>query len=303
MPGSISVITPTYNRADTLPRAINSVLAQTEENVEHIIIDDGSTDATPSMMDNCEHPRITYHRLSSNQGACVARNVGIELASSEYVSFLDSDDALRPEYLEKVIDAFNPAPNKQAGVYTSYSIRRAEDDEKIRTSRAEPGSVDQQSVLQQNPIGSLSATTFRRDILAEVGGFDPSFQARQDLDLYVRILENYEIVGIDEVLVDHYQHDSRISADPGRRIQGHERFIDKHGKKMSSSAIANTHYQRGHHYAEMGNLGASKEHFWEAVRYAPANPRHLYFYFASLLNHSVFDTAKIIKETVGKYLK
>jgi len=96
----ISVIMPTYNRARTLKRAIDSVLAQTYSDIELIVVDDCSTDNTKDIVDKYSDERLRYVRLKKNSGACVARNVGIEKAKGEYIAFQDSDDYWEKEKIE-----------------------------------------------------------------------------------------------------------------------------------------------------------------------------------------------------------
>jgi len=240
----ISVVIPTYNRAPVLPRAIESVLDQSFGDFELIIVDDGSTDHTEEVVHRYEDSRIRYLCFDENKGANAARNHGIQIASGTYISFLDSDDEFLPSHLSTVVAAFRDAPSRVAGIFTSYAVLN--DNEPDRISTADPGLVSIDEVLIYNPIGSLSCTTFRADVLAEVGGFDPSFDARQDLDLYVRVLEDYEMLGIDEVLANHYRGDNTITSNLERRLQGHERFLDKHGEMMSSKGIAHTLYAGVH---------------------------------------------------------
>ncbi len=107
-----TVITPTFNRARTLPRAIESIIGQTNDDWEYIIIDDGSTDSTPEVLTAFikDHRRITVHR-SINQGTSKARDLGCSMASGRYITFLDSDDEYAPSHLEErlTILSTNPA--------------------------------------------------------------------------------------------------------------------------------------------------------------------------------------------------
>ena len=96
----ISVIMPTYNRAYVIDRAILSVLKQTYRDYELIIVDDGSDDNTSTKVQRFEDERIIYIKLENNRGASFARNVGIKKANGEYITFLDSDNEWRPNYLE-----------------------------------------------------------------------------------------------------------------------------------------------------------------------------------------------------------
>ena len=99
----VSVIIPTYNRSRTIERAIRSVLIQTYTDLEVIVVDDCSTDNTADIVHCIKDDRVKYFRLECNQGACVARNVGIDMAKGDYIAFQDSDDEWMAEKLEKVL--------------------------------------------------------------------------------------------------------------------------------------------------------------------------------------------------------
>lgn len=115
----VSVVIPTYNRAPTLPRALESTLAQTIDDLEILVVDDGSTDDTASVLatyqDVDSRVRPVVH--ATNQGANVARNTGIEHARGEYIAFLDSDDEWHPEKLERQLAALEDRPDEWVGVY------------------------------------------------------------------------------------------------------------------------------------------------------------------------------------------
>jgi len=96
----VSVIITTYNRADLLPRAIGSVLNQTYQNFELIIVDDGSIDNTEKVVKSFDDRRVIYHRHEKNKGVLAAKNTGFDLVKGEYFCFLDDDDELLPEALE-----------------------------------------------------------------------------------------------------------------------------------------------------------------------------------------------------------
>lgn len=108
---TISVIVPTYNRKTILPRAIDSIFAQTYQDFEIIVVDDGSDDGTEAYIEKTyTDPRIRYERLEKNSGVHVARNKGLKLAWGEYIILLDSDDELLCDALEKGIDAIKRDP-------------------------------------------------------------------------------------------------------------------------------------------------------------------------------------------------
>lgn len=119
----VSVVIPTYNRASLLPRAIESVIAQTVVDWELVLVDDGSTDGTPELVESFASrlgDRWVYLR-QQNRGASGARNRGIDAARGEFVAFLDSDDEFAPQKLEKQLELFRGRPDLGL-VYSDYAI-------------------------------------------------------------------------------------------------------------------------------------------------------------------------------------
>jgi len=115
---TVSVIISTYNRAHLIGRAIQSVLNQTYQDFEVIVVDDGSTDNTEEIVKSFNDPRIRYIRHEKNKGAAAARNTGIKAARGKYIAFQDSDDEWLPEKLEKQMKVFENAPPEAGVVYT-----------------------------------------------------------------------------------------------------------------------------------------------------------------------------------------
>ena len=99
----VSVVIPTYDRAELLPRAVRSVLAQTYQNMEIIIVDDGSRDNTQEVVKSFSDPRVRYVRHDTNRGVSAARNTGIKNSRGEFIGLLDSDD----EYFFEEVDYRN----------------------------------------------------------------------------------------------------------------------------------------------------------------------------------------------------
>lgn len=96
----VSVIIPSYNRENTIVRAVNSVLNQTYKDIEVIVVDDCSKDRTLELLSSIKDERLKFFKLEKNSGACVARNFGIEKANGEFIAFQDSDDEWLPEKLK-----------------------------------------------------------------------------------------------------------------------------------------------------------------------------------------------------------
>ena len=194
MAPQVSVVIPTYNRAATVPRAIESVLAQTVSDLEIIVVDDGSTDDTARVLEEKFGDRIRYHS-QPNLGASIARNRGIEEAQGEWIAFLDSDDLWEKDKLEwqfKALEQFAPQ------CCACYTDARFFNHPETRTMfqmveheyRHERTLGINPDVLQRlvRPGGAgmvvcLSSFIARADVVRKTGGFDPKLLYSQDLSL------------------------------------------------------------------------------------------------------------------------
>src|SRR4030043_1206572 len=118
----VDVIIPTYNRSESLHSAITSVLHQTYQDFEIIVVDDCSEDDTPKVIKNFRNHKIRSIRHAINQGEGRARNSGVLNSNAEYVAFLDDDDEWVPEKLGLEVDLLEKAPSEVGGVYTGYLV-------------------------------------------------------------------------------------------------------------------------------------------------------------------------------------
>jgi glycosyltransferase involved in cell wall biosynthesis len=194
----VSVVIPTYNRAATVPRAIESVLAQTVTDLEVIVVDDGSSDDTGKVLGEMFSDRIRYYP-QANQGASVARNKGVEEARGEWIAFLDSDDLWEKEKLEwqlKALEQFGP---QCGGCYTdvrffNHSETRTMFQLVEHEFRHEGKMGAKPDVLERlvRPGGSgmvvcLSSLVARADLVRKTGGFDLTLLYSQDSEFMFRL--------------------------------------------------------------------------------------------------------------------
>src|SRR6056297_1399486 len=119
---TVSVIVPTYNRADSLPRTIDSVLAQTHDDLELVVVDDASTDDTETVVERYEDDRVTYLEHATNRGGSAARNTGIRASDGDYVAFLDSDDEWHPEKLERQVRELESRSEEWVAAYCGVEM-------------------------------------------------------------------------------------------------------------------------------------------------------------------------------------
>ena len=210
----VSVIIPTYNRAETLAAAIDSALQQTVGDLEVVVVDDGSTDGTASVLASYDDPRIRPIVHATNRGANVARNTGIEHARGEYVAFLDSDDIWHREKLEKQLATLEERPEDWVGVYcdTAYDLTGSEGRLRERAaSLLSRGDGDVTMEGGEALIGNIltgdvhpgagSTLLVRTAVARTVGGFDDTLDRFQDPEFCIRILYEGKLAYVDEPLV------------------------------------------------------------------------------------------------------
>ena len=217
-PVFFSVILPTYNRAGTLMRAVNSVLAQNFSYFELIIIDDGSTDNTADLIKGLKDDRIKYI-FQKNQERSAARNNGISNSIGKYICFLDSDDEFTPDYL-KALHEFVVLKNYPIALIKSFGIV---DKGGIKEKNPFKG-MDKEDKLNYlfQDILFLPCAAVHRDILQKEK-FDTALHLAEDTDLWVRILIEHEML----VLNFHSAiiHPDESEYDPIKMERSHTNYI------------------------------------------------------------------------------
>jgi len=192
----VSVIVPAYNAEDTVLETIESVLQQTFQDLELIVIDDGATDGTVAALKDVTDPRLKIFSFE-NGGLPTARNRGIERASGQFLSFVDADDLWTPDKLAKQMRALEENP--AAGGAYSWTLIMDGAGEKFYPGNCESFEGDvYPHLLLSNFIGSGSNMLLRREAVASVGDFDVTLDSHEDWDYYLRLARQWEFVVVPE---------------------------------------------------------------------------------------------------------
>lgn len=183
--GSVSVVTPTFNAAQVLTEAIRSVCAQTVPVLEHIVIDDGSTDATREVVEELQRtvPHLVYIRRP-RENAAAARNAGIEAARGTYIAFLDSDDFWLPRKIERQLGFMRTRDCVFS--YGSYVVRHRISGKTLRTHQP-PAMVGYRDLLRSCPVGCLTAA-YNQEALGK--RYMPAVARGQDWGLWLALTRN-----------------------------------------------------------------------------------------------------------------
>jgi len=196
----VSIITPLYNGTPYIADAIRSVTGQTFGDWEMIIVDDGSTDHPDQVVGPLaeKDTRIRFHRSGHNAGAAAARNVALEMASGDFIAFLDSDDTWKPEKLEIQIGEMKK--NRWAFSCTSYEVMHADGTPAGRVIRA-PHRLNYRQYLRNTAIGCLTVVIHRR----LTGPFRmPLLRSSHDMALWLELMKRgFDANGIGEVLASY----------------------------------------------------------------------------------------------------
>lgn len=237
----VSIIIPTYNRGNVIGRAIDSILRQTYSSYEVLVIDDGSTDDTESVIAEFGNSRIRYIPLKQNQGAAHARNIGIEEAASEYIAFLDSDDEWMPEKLEVQM-------KKMMSVSDEYGLVYSRMGGKDRTGKSRytcpplecPRRILEgdlfRLLLLQNVIGTPTVLA-RKTCLKQAGGFKETLQCLEDWEFFLRIAREWRIGFVDKVLVEVHKSAGSVSTNIAWHLITRCYMVSLYRQEMSSEGM------------------------------------------------------------------
>jgi glycosyltransferase involved in cell wall biosynthesis len=234
----ISIILPTFNRGWIVAEAIESVLAQADAAFELIVVDDGSADDTPQLLQNYGN-RIRVLR-QKNRGVSAARNRGIRAATGALIAFLDSDDLWLPGKLAVQVAFFAAHPDALICQTEETWIRRGVRVNPGRRHRKESGMIFERSL--HLCLVSPSAVMLRRQLLDQVGLFDEGLPACEDYDLWLRVSCRYPIHLIDAALtVKRGGHADQLSRQPSLdryRIQSLQKLIESRTLSATQQAAA-----------------------------------------------------------------
>ncbi|MDY6902704.1 MAG: glycosyltransferase family 2 protein [Cyanobacteriota bacterium] len=265
----LSIIIPTYNRPHFLPRAVKSALQQTMEEVEVIVVDDGS-DEPVSLI---EHPRLKVIRLAKNSGNAVARNVGLKAAKGRYVTYLDDDDQLLPNMAQVSLDALKNTTLPQP-VAALSGLEVIKPDGKVVDRRLPPtlplGShFFLEDIEPEKSYLSKQTLVVERELLLEIGGYDETFTSRVHTEMFLRLNPVCSILGLPTVTYQLSAHEGeRISRNPALRQVNFERLLNKHESlfKLHPKTFANFLCDHAEKSLELGQPKAATLSLLRAMR-------------------------------------
>jgi len=210
----VTVITANYNGRRYLDKAIESVLNQSYEPIEYIIVDDGSTDGSRAVIERWQQrdERVKAIFLPDNAGVAHARNVGIQQSRGHYLTFLDADDMWHPEKVARQVAIFERQP--RAGIVVTGSSLIGKNGESLKSPKrkktAKQGTVNLYDFVAGRLPVSINAMT-KRECIEKDGLFNPDYSIGEDYELWMRITRDYEYYFLDEPMHWYRVHDTNAT--------------------------------------------------------------------------------------------
>lgn len=204
----VSVVVPTFNRAHTLKRCIDSILAQTYKPLEVIVVDDGSTDSTQELLSSYTD-KITYIK-TDNKGVSAARNFAVEKSKGDWIALLDSDDEWLPNRLNEQNNLLKLFPDLKLIHGDEIWVRNGKRVNQKKIHKKSGGYIYQMCL----PLCCISpsASIIKKETYCELGGFDESYPVCEDYDLWLKFTSKYEVGFVEEPIIIKYGgHEDQLS--------------------------------------------------------------------------------------------
>lgn len=225
----ISVVIPTYNRANLINRALDSVIKQTYENLQIIIVDNASTDSTEQVVRSINDKRIRFIRHEINKGPAASRNTGLNNSSGDFIAFLDSDDEWLPQKLEKQIKVFQSQKDTIGLVFTNgfnHAQKRDFITEKIDSGIFYDPKKDNYYPLRRL-ISPPSSWLLPTQVTRQIGYFEESMYTWDDGDYLARVAYRYPLYFLNEKLVIWHTSEIHLNVMNADLITGKEIFLKR----------------------------------------------------------------------------
>lgn len=295
----VSIIIPTYNRADIIGRAINSILEQTYRDFEIIVVDDSPDDSTQKIVNSLNDERIKYIQNKGKTNLPRARNQGIMASSesSEYIAFLDDDDEWLPLFLEKTINILEE--NKGLVMVISHAVLKEKNGRVIGEARC-----DRKVEFWEQSIGS--GCVVRRNVFFEENFWYDERKVMEDLDFGIRVLEKHNWKCLPEVLRVYYPYPlpHETSASSSLPLGEIELFYSKHlstYSKAGKRALAYFYFKVGREFLKAGETKKGTLNLSKAFLSYPCFKYFLYWVI-SMFSPSLFKNIRVrtLKQKIFK---
>jgi len=242
----VSIIVAAYNGEKYIRETIESLLNQEEKNIEVLVVDDGSTDKTAEIVKSFTDPRIRYFYQNNSGSQAAPRNKGIKEAKGDFIGLCDQDDLWYANKIEKQIESYENCENKK-DIGIIISSADLIDDKGKKTGVAKVpfegflGSKESYKKLLAGDFITACSVLVPKKVLDEVGLFDEGLAGVDDYDLFLRIVEKYGILAINEPLCAWRQSEESFSADKAKQYIETEKIFQKIERKDKSEPVSIGH--------------------------------------------------------------
>lgn len=275
----ISVIIPAYKRGHVIERAIGSILGQTHQDFEILVVDDGSQDDTESVVASLakKEPRIRYFCHDTNRGAQAARNTGAKAAQGEWIAFLDSDDYFTPNSLEvRMLTAGNE------GVKVVHSKCLVLEKDESMTAYGSPllsGYIYRELLTHPGPL--FSGLLIAKEALEKISYLDEQIISYQDWDTVIRLAQYYPFGFVAEpTFIYDCRGDDNISKNMTREAEGYRQVFNKHFfeivKQLSPRILAHHYRSIANRYQMAGNQNSAQRYQLLSILWWPFRFKTIY---------------------------
>jgi glycosyltransferase involved in cell wall biosynthesis len=287
----VSVIIPAYNAAKYLPSSIESVMAQTYPDWEIVVVDDGSSDNTKTVLSS--YQELLQHKIQCihqpNRGLPAARNAAIRAAKGEIVALLDADDIWWPARLSRSVEALDRDP--ETGLVHAR-VARIDDhgnviDEPYANSKYLSGRIAPYIYTRRAHI-MCPTVTLRKSLIDLDDAFDESLRAAEDRDLWFRIAQRSKVAYVDEILACYLLSPGSMSKDSARMLIADVTFVEKYYRRGDCSglqrrqALATIYREHGDLLFKRAGAKASLKSYFKSVSYDPFSAINVYMLLRAL---------------------
>jgi glycosyltransferase involved in cell wall biosynthesis len=289
----VSVIIPTYNRAELLRSAIESARNQTFKDLEIIVSDDKSTDHTREVVESFKDPRIKYVLNEGKKGPSATRNTAILVSEGEYIAFLDDDDEWLPDKLQRQVELLDYSLSNICGIYSNRLFIDRKSD-KILSD--DPGTEKHQgNLLYQLMIKSpihTSTVVIRKSCLDEIGLFDETISYMEDRDMWIRLSMKWDFEYITKPLTKAYVHGfSHLSRNLEGQTAGREKLLERYHDffKKNKKSWGALYLCLGAQYCQMKQMKKGRNNIIKGIIKYPFSKIAYFHLFSSFFGPSNYQ--------------
>ena len=306
MSPKVSIVIPTYNSEKFIDRTIKSVLNQTFQNFELIIVDDCSVDNTRKMIREFQKQddRIKLIALEKNSGAPAhPKNVGIKNAKGEYIAFLDHDDEWLPKKLEKQLELFKNSSDNLGFVGCNFLII---DDNRNKSREYCLPSWPREKFFERFLLGNISSSSgimIKQKVLDRIGGFDEKLKFADDWDMWLRISKHFDFDFVSEILVKYHLHSTNVTSNVGiqKELKEFEYMFHKYQNDFKNySNIYSIHLRKlGSKCCANGQIRNGQKCYVKSIKVYPLNLKSYLYLLLSLIGVRLFRLIYQFRESLN----